>query len=140
MAVVPNNKITHLLLDRVAGQPLPDAISVSFTPEFSDNTGANVADADATHIKLTLEIVGGDINVLKTSTNQDMVKGLAQHIGEAKAALNKDIDDNDLLTPLGLRGLNDDKTFSGGKKSKSKKQAKSKKHPKSKKRKSVRRR
>lgn len=132
-----NNKITHLLLPRVADQPLPDAISVSFTPEFT-NDGGVVVDADAaTHIKLTPEIVNPDeVTILKNSTNPDMVAGLAARIGDAKTALNKN-DKYLLPDPLGLRGKNDDGTFFGGKKSKSKKHAKSKKQ---KKRKSVRRR
>ena len=129
-----NNKITHLLLPREGDADLPtNPITVTFTPSFSNDAGVDVASGDeATHIKLTPG-VGGDMDWLKASTNQETVTALANNIGVAKNALNAG-----LPTPEGLRGLNEDgTTFSGGKKSKSKKHAKSKKQ---KKRKSVRRR
>ena len=138
-----NNKITDLILKRKDGRTaadvLPDDIAVNFRPQYCNDAGAIANASDATHIRLTLNATpsAGQIAVLKNLTDDDMVRGLAQHIGAAKAALNKNIDDSDLPAPFGLRGLNADGSFSGGKKSKSKKQLKSKKQ---KKRKSVRRR
>ena len=130
-----NNKITHLLLPMVEGKPLPsNPITVTFQPKYSNAAGADLNDADgATHCKLIPKIDSqDDFNILKYSTDSVKVGEFAGRIGPAKDALN-----GGELSPLGLRGLNDDGTFSGGKKSKSKKHAKSKKQ---KKRKSVRRR
>ena len=140
-----NNKITDLILKRKDGRTaadvLPDDIAVNFRPQYCNDAGAIANASDATHIRLTLNATP-PVAVLKNLTDDDMVRGLAQHIGAAKAALNKNNDDNVLDPPLGLRGKIDDAVagvvrYLGGKKSKSKKQLKSKKQ---KKIKSVRRR
>jgi hypothetical protein len=120
------NTISHLLLLRSdEREVLPDPITVTFTSQFTDDKGAVAAANDATHIKVTPEIDLVALNKLKKSTNSKMFQNLANNIGRAKDALNRDEDDKPYTDPLGVRG---------GKKSKSKK------HPKSKKIKSVRRR
>ena len=134
-----DNKIAHLLLPRKGTEELPTSpITVTFKSKLSNAEGTDpTIDADATHIKLTPEIVDAEIDALKLNVNDDMVKDLASRIGVAKTVLNTN-EFGLLAGQVGLRG--GDGSFSGGKKSKSKKHAKSKKHPKTKKRKSVRRR